>query len=85
MKVLKEEARGALRLNINTISYDEDNNPYVFVQGNEKEMARRYLVTGISDGVYVQIVSGLKENETVYYAEGNMARFFPSFRGIRTR
>ena len=85
VKVLKEEARGALSLNISTISYDEDNNPFVFVREGEREMARRYLVTGISDGVFVQVLSGLKENETIYYAEGNMTRFFPSFRGFRPR
>jgi HlyD family secretion protein len=80
VRVLKEEARGALSLSISTISYDEDNNPYVFVREGEKEMVRRYLVTGVSDGVYVQILSGLKENETIYYNDGNMMRFFPAFR-----
>lgn len=84
VKVLKEEARGALSLNTTAISYDEDNNPYVLVREGENEMVRRYLVTGISDGVYVQVLSGLKENEVVFYADGDMMRFFSPSRRIRT-
>lgn len=86
VKILKEEAKGVLSLNLNVISFDDDNNPYVLVRENEKDMVRRYIVIGVSDGVYVQIISGLQENETVYYADMDMMRFFgppSSFRSGR--
>ncbi len=83
-KVLKEEAKGALCLNIDVISYDEDNNPFVLVREGEKEMTRRSLVTGISDGVFVQVLSGLKDDEAVYYADTDMTRFFMPGRSIRS-
>ena len=88
VKILKEEAKGALSLNLNVISFDEDNNPYVLVRENEEDMVRRYIVTGVSDGVYVQVLSGLQDNETVHYADTDMTRFFgppSSFRSGRER
>lgn len=84
VKVIKEAAKQALSLNIDAISYDGDNNPFVLVREGDKEMARRYLVTGVSDGVYVQVLSGLKEDEPIYYIDTDMVRFFSPGRGIRT-
>lgn len=42
----------------------EGPNPYVFVVQNNRAM-RRYIVTGYSEGDYIQVVSGLKRDEEV--------------------
>ena len=76
VKVLKESATDAIALSLDAISFDEDNSPYVLVRGDDEAMARRYIQTGVSDGVFVQVVSGLSENELVYYADTDMLRFF---------
>ena len=40
VKILKEEARGALSLNLSVISYDEGNSPYVLIREEDGGMVR---------------------------------------------
>ncbi|HSK69131.1 MAG TPA: HlyD family efflux transporter periplasmic adaptor subunit [Candidatus Limnocylindria bacterium] len=77
VRVLRDEARGAVSLLAAAISFDEDNNPYALVRQGDREMERRPLSIGISDGVYVEVLSGLAANETVYYNDRSTTRFFP--------
>ena len=75
VRVLKEQALSAITLPLSAISYDNENSPYVLIK-QEQDMAQRYIVTGLSDGVYVQVVSGVSDQETVSYLDGDMSRFF---------
>lgn len=66
VKTLGAHADDVIMLKMEALSFDEYNKPYVYVQnGDAKE--RRYVSTGINDGVYVEITDGLSEGETVYY------------------
>lgn len=78
VRITSQMVKQALSLNLNVISYDESNKPYVLVNPDGRIEVRRYIDTGISDGVFVEILSGLSEQETVYYTERNTLRFFAS-------
>lgn len=66
VKVTGACADDALMIKMDALSFDEYNKPYVLVDGAEGK-ERRYVETGINDGVYVQITGGLSEGETAYY------------------
>lgn len=76
VRVLKEKAEQAACIHLNAISYDAYNKPFVLVSRDGRSTDRRYIITGISDGVYAQVLSGLTEGETVYYQPSNTLRFF---------
>lgn len=76
VNVLNREALSATSLSPKALSYDEYNKPYVLVKNAEGVMEVRYVTLGVSDGLYTEIAEGLQENETVYYTETDMARFF---------
>lgn len=76
VNVLNKEALSATSLSPKALSYDEYNKPYVMVKNAEDVMEVRYVTLGVSDGLYTEITEGLQENETVYYTETDMARFF---------
>ncbi len=44
----------------------EDGKAWVLVQDENGEMIRREVETGFTDGVHIQIISGLSEGDTVY-------------------
>lgn len=44
----------------------QDGKTYVWIKDKNGEMIRREVETGFTDGVYIQIVSGLSEGDTVY-------------------
>ena len=66
VKVMGACADDVLMIKMDALSFDEYNKPYVLVDGAEGK-ERRYVETGINDGVYVQITGGLSEGETAYY------------------
>lgn len=66
VKVLGAYAPDTLMIKMDALSFDEYNKPYVLVQSGD-EKVRRYVQTGINDGVYVEITDGLSEGDTVYY------------------
>ena len=42
----------------------------------EGKLVAEYVETGVSDGQYIEIVSGVSEGEAVYYQSNDLARFF---------
>ncbi|MEG1775968.1 MAG: HlyD family efflux transporter periplasmic adaptor subunit [Clostridia bacterium] len=76
VNMLNKEARGVVSLSLNTISYDEFNQPYVRVKSAEGKLSMRAIETGMSDGKYMEVLSGLAAGESVYYNANNMARFY---------
>lgn len=47
------------------LQYDEDKKPYVEVKVGEQRFERRYVTTGISDGFYMEIKSGLDYGDEI--------------------
>lgn len=66
VKVLGACAEDVLMIKMDALSFDEYNQPYVLTEGEEGK-ERKYVKTGINDGVYVEITEGLSEGEVVYY------------------
>lgn len=66
VKTLGASADDVLLLSMEALSFDEYNKPYVLVDVDGQKQ-RQYVETGINDGVYVEITSGLDEGDVIYY------------------
>lgn len=64
--VPQEEAKDVVILKMDALSFDETNRAYVYTMEESGDMARTYVETGVSNGNYVEIKSGLQANDTVY-------------------
>ncbi|WP_456275864.1 efflux RND transporter periplasmic adaptor subunit [Bacillus sp. AK128] len=58
-----DEVEQALVIPIEAVMYD-DNKPFVYVVGNDKALQKQ-IETGIRDGEFIQVVSGLSVNDNV--------------------
>nr|WP_300004918.1 HlyD family efflux transporter periplasmic adaptor subunit [Tissierella sp.] len=80
-KVLDQEAKNAAILPMKTIKFKNDNSPYVEVKGEEK-VEERQIEIGITDGVNVEVVSGLKIGDKVFIPRKVQSNFGPP-EGVR--
>jgi len=64
--VPQEEANNVVILKMDALSFDETNRAYVYQMDESGKMERAYVETGVSNGNYVEIKSGLKAEDTVY-------------------
>ena len=62
----QEEASNVVILKMSAISFDEENNAFVYTMDDKGEMQKTYITTGVSNGSYTEIKSGLKDGDTVY-------------------
>ena len=62
----QEEATNVVVLKMDAISFDETNKAFVYTMNEAGELGKTYIETGVSNGNYVEIRSGLNENDTVY-------------------
>lgn len=83
VSVLKDQALSAVSLPVKTLSYDEYNKPFVLVKENDK-MVTREVTLGVSDGLNVEILSGVAQGESIYYTSNDMLRFFAMQRDMRS-
>ncbi len=64
--VPKEEAANVVVLKMDALSFDQRNQAFVYMQDENGEMQSVPVTVGVSNGNYVEIVSGLKDGDTVY-------------------
>jgi len=76
VNVLNKQALSTLSISVNALSYDEYNRPFALLRDGEGQMAVQYVRTGISDGLYIQIIEGLDEGQDIFYQSQNLTRFF---------
>lgn len=69
VSIPSEEALDVVTLDMAALSFDEEKKPYVLIKNGEA-YEQRMLETGLSDGMKVEIVSGLSEGDTVYRKTG---------------
>ncbi len=69
VKLIHENATGAVTLPMASILFDSDNNPYVLKKDAQNKYSKADITVGINDGVNVQILSGVAEGDTVYYTK----------------
>ncbi|MDO5436565.1 MAG: HlyD family efflux transporter periplasmic adaptor subunit, partial [Clostridia bacterium] len=62
----QEEAANVVILKMNAISFDEDNSAFVYTMDEKGDMQKTPITTGVSNGNYTEITSGLKDGDTVY-------------------
>lgn len=60
------EAIDVVVLRMDAISFDEKNSAFVYTRDENGEMQKTYITTGVSNGSYTEIKSGLKSGDTVY-------------------
>lgn len=58
--------KDALTIPVEAVSFDEEEQPFVFVETSENTYDVRKVQLGENDGIYVQITDGLQENERAY-------------------
>lgn len=64
-KILDKRAENILALPIDAVMFDGKDNPYVLIPVKEGNPKRKYIKTGMNDGVRVEVKEGLKEGQTV--------------------
>ena len=64
--VPQEEASDVVILKEDALSFDGTNQAYVYTQAEDGTMEQTYVKTGVSNGNYVEIRSGLQSGDTVY-------------------
>lgn len=66
ISIPQSEAQNVVVLKIDAISFDETNQAYVLMQQADGTMEKVGITTGVSNGNYVEITSGLQSGDTVY-------------------
>ena len=64
----KEEAADVVILREAALSFDLNNQAFVYTMNESGELETTYVKTGVSNGNYVEIRDGLKSGDTVYVA-----------------
>lgn len=84
VEMLNQSAEDALLLKMDALQFDDQNKPYVLTKNAAGEYSVTYVETGITDGSMVQIISGLMEGQSVYYAASvDMLTLMTAMRGGR--
>lgn len=71
--IADEEALGVTTLEMAVLSFHEDGTPYVLIRQGDGSYQEREVETGLSDGMRVEIVSGVEPGETVWAVAGTEA------------
>lgn len=84
--VPQEEASNVVILKMDALSFDQTNQAFVYMMDPDGQMAQVPVTTGVSNGNYVEIKSGLRANDTVYVVSktetaSTMASMFSSMFG----
>ncbi|WP_051827380.1 efflux RND transporter periplasmic adaptor subunit [Metabacillus indicus] len=64
-KILNEQAADVPSLPMDAVQFDGNDNPYVLVPVKDGQPKRKYIKTGINDGVRVEVKEGLTNGEIV--------------------
>ena len=66
ISIPQSEAQNVVVLKLEAISFDETNQAYVLMQNADGTMQKVSITTGVSNGNYVEITSGLQSGDVVY-------------------
>ena len=66
ISIPQSEAQNVVVLKLEAISFDETNQAYVLMQQADGTMEKVSITTGVSNGNYVEITSGLRSGDVVY-------------------
>lgn len=66
ISIPQEEATDVVILKADALSFDATNQAYVWMKNDAGELEQVYVETGVSNGNYVEIVSGLADGDEVF-------------------
>ncbi len=69
IKLLSNKAENVVLIPMNAIHFDERNMAHVFKNGDNNSVISQAVTTGINDGVYVEIKSGISPGEDILYKD----------------
>ena len=69
-QVLRGHVENASILRLDALQFDDYNTPYVLVRGADGEAKQVTVTVGVSDGVYCEIVDGVRAGDTVLVPSG---------------
>lgn len=67
VRLTNNDKKGVLTVSADALHYNDDNTAYVLVKSGSKQEVRE-VETGVTDGTYVEIVSGLKDGDIILTA-----------------
>ena len=76
VRMLNQQAPGAVSVSLDALMYDEYSRPYVYLKNAEGDLTAVSVETGVSDGKNIQILSGISDGDEVFYQSSDLARFF---------
>ena len=62
----QEEAKDVVILKVDALSFDSTNQAFVYMKNDAGELAKVNVTTGVSNGNYIEITSGLSDGDEVY-------------------
>ena len=66
VNITQEEAKDAVILKVDAISFDQTNQVYVWMKDESGELTQVYIKTGVSNGNYIEVTEGLSDGDEVY-------------------
>lgn len=73
---VREEETDVPTLSLDGIKYDEQDQPFVWIESDEEDLIKRYIKLGVTDGLRVQITEGLVSGDQIVIEENNAAGGF---------
>ncbi|NLB90056.1 MAG: HlyD family efflux transporter periplasmic adaptor subunit [Clostridiales bacterium] len=71
--LVKDSVANATALSIETIQYDENRAPFVYMYAkNKNEVLKQPVSLGITDGTWVQIINGIVSGDTIVTPQKNL-------------
>jgi len=67
IKFPSKSVSDVVTLPMSVIQFDESNNPFVYLKDEKKNLIKTPIKTGINDGTTVEVVSGIKKGDLVFY------------------
>ena len=65
VKIIHESVKNAIVIPMDAIQFDYQNLPYVYYYNNQGEVVTKAVEVGMTDGIMVEIVSGIEAGEEV--------------------
>lgn len=69
VRLLSKKADNVIKLPMDVIVFDDENLPYVLKIGSKNSVVEEKITTGINDGTYVEIKSGVTAGEEIVYEQ----------------
>lgn len=84
VKLLKAQVKDAVLLSADALKFDEENTPYVLLMDDKNQIRAQNVTTGITDGRFVEIKSGLSAGTTVYYTDNSFEDIYSLMQSRRS-